>query len=284
MAVEARVPHPLVVQARSLLASVKHQTSEPGTFETHVYKASNGQSMTYYLYLPWNYDPAQKYPLVLLLHGGGERSKPGNSAAQNKVLLMNDPYVSVWGPGYAGKPQTSVQNRWPCFVLVPQVVNPQRWVSVPSQHGPYTLTPHPNANLQDAKNIVDQLQKQYASVDASRLYVTGLSLGGYGTWEMIERWPQEFAAAAPVAGAGDPSKAARLVNLPLWAFQGAQDDVVPITSSRTMIAAIHAAGGHPLYTEYAGMKHVIWTKVYAPLGGKTPNAFYSWLFAQHKTT
>jgi predicted peptidase len=280
---ESSVPRPVVEEARSAVAAVGHTTSkEETTFSTHVYKESNGQSMTYYLYMPWNYDPAKKYPLVLLLHGGGERAKPGNSAAKNKALLMNDSYVQVWGPGYPKKPQTSVQNRWPCFVVVPQVVDPQRWVSVPSQNGPYTLPAQPTHNLQNAKNIVDVLQKQYTSIDKSRLYVTGLSLGGYGTWEMAERWPQEFAAAAPLAGAGDPGQAARLVKLPIWAFQGAKDDTVPISSSRTMIAAIRAAGGQPRYTEYASLSHVIWTKVYAPLGGKTVPAFYNWLFAQHK--
>jgi dienelactone hydrolase len=124
---------------------------------------------------------------------------------------------------------------------------------------------------------VDALQKQYPNIDPHRLYITGLSMGGYGTWDAIERWPDYFAAAAPLAGAGDPSKASRLVNLPIWAFHGSGDGDVPVSSSRDMIEAIKVAGGHPRYTEYASAGHDIWIMVYS-----TP-AFMSWLFSQHNS-
>ncbi|HEV7234704.1 MAG TPA: prolyl oligopeptidase family serine peptidase [Ktedonobacteraceae bacterium] len=132
-----------------------------------------------------------------------------------------------------------------------------------------------------AKEIVDALQKEYQGIDSNRLYITGLSLGGYGVWDAIERWPSYFAAAIPIAGAGDPSKAAVLKDLPIWAFHGSADTTVPASGSRDMIATIKAAGGHPLYTEYPGAGHEIWDFVYATTGTAqhTPGVL-SWLFSQ----
>jgi predicted peptidase len=132
-----------------------------------------------------------------------------------------------------------------------------------------------------AKEILDMLLNKYSGIDADRLYVTGLSMGGYGTWEAIERWPNYFAAAAPLSGAGDPSKAALLVHEPIWAFHGALDTVVPVSGSRDMISAITQAGGHPRYTEFPNDGHDLWTsgKVYSPTADP---AFFSWLFSQKK--
>jgi predicted peptidase len=131
-----------------------------------------------------------------------------------------------------------------------------------------------------AKEIVDALQKQYTNIDPRRLYVTGLSMGGYGTWEAIERWPNYFAAAAPIAGAGDPSKASVLTHLPVWAFHGSKDTIVPVSGSRDMIAAITAAGGKPRYTEFPGAGHGVWGYVYATTGtaDRVPS-FFPWLFS-----
>ena len=98
-----------------------------------------------------------------------------------------------------------------------------------------------------------------------------------------ERWPNYWAAAAPIAGGGDPSKAPRLVNLPIWAFHGAVDTAVPPAGSRDMINAIRKAGGNPRYTEYAGQGHGVWEIPYTILGKPSPTPdFFAWLFAQHR--
>jgi predicted peptidase len=130
-----------------------------------------------------------------------------------------------------------------------------------------------------AMAIVEHVQKEYPGIDTKRLYVTGLSMGGQGTWDAITRWPQYFAAAIPVSGASDPTKAVTLVNTPLWAFHASQDPTVSVNGTRSMIAAISAAGGHPLYTEISSTGHVIWDQVYSS-GGYS--GLYTWLFAQHK--
>jgi predicted peptidase len=259
------------------------KTTTRSDYITRIFTDANGMHMTYYLYIPVNYDPQKKYPLVLLLHGGGESANVHNTPGQNRDVLLNQAYVRVWGPGHPGPGSPNVQEHWPSFIVVPQVVNPQRWVNVPAQQGSYTLAAQPTDSLRMAKEIVDALQKQYTNIDPDRLYITGLSMGGYGVWDAIERWPNYFAAAAPLAGAGDPSKASMLIHLPIWDFHGSQDATVPVSGSRDMIAAIKAAGGEPRYTEFPGEGHEVWDYVYSTTGTSTrvPD-FFSWLFSQSK--
>ncbi|HLW02110.1 MAG TPA: alpha/beta hydrolase-fold protein [Ktedonobacterales bacterium] len=234
---------------------------------TRTYTDKQGASMTCYLYVPRNYNPRQSYPLVLLLHGGGERGEVKSTLAQNRSLLLNDAYANVWS-------SLTVQRRWPSFIVVPQIVGTNQWVNTPSDQGSYQLASEPTGALRLAKEIVDALQREYQGIGSNRLYITGLSMGGYGTWDAIERWPTYFAAAAPIAGAGDPTKASVLTQLPIWAFHGAKDVNVPVSGSRDMIQAIRAAGGQPSYTEYPQAGHDIWMQVY------TSSDFLSWLFAQ----
>ena len=209
-----------------------------------------------------------------MLQGGGERANPQSTPAQNKALLLKQYYAQVWV-------SAAVQQKWPSFIVIPQVVLPDRFVNVPAATGSYTLAPQPSDSLRMTKEIVDMLQQEYQGIDSHRLYVTGLSMGGYGTWEAIERWPGYFAAAAPISGAGDPSQAALLVHTPIWAFHGALDTTVPVSGSRDMIQAIINAGGHPLYTEYPNDGHDLWGpgKVYSPTAD---SAFFTWLFSQKK--
>ncbi len=240
-------------------------------FVTRKFTDKQGASMTYYLYVPHNYNPLQSYPLVLLLHGGGERGSTTSTLAQNRSILLNDAYANIWTTA-------TVQSKWPSFIVVPQIMGENQWVNTPSNQGSYKLAAQPTTSLRLAKEIVDTLQREYRGIDSNRLYITGLSMGGYGTWDAIERWPTYFAAAAPIAGAGDPSKASVLTQLPIWAFHGAQDTAVPVSGSRDMIQAIRAAGGQPNYTEYPNAGHNIWMEVY------TSTSFLAWLFAQSSST
>lgn len=246
----------------------------PNDYEILTYTNSNQVMMTYYLFVPNNYTPQQKYPLVLLLHGGGERADPKATDAQNSALLLSKYYAQIWI-------SAEVQQKWPSFIVIPQIPITSHWVNVPASKDSYTLAGQPSTSLCMAKGIVDTLQHTYQGIDSSRLYITGLSMGGYGVWEAIERWPGYFAAAAPLAGAGDPSKAAMLIHTPIWAFHGARDTTVPVSGSRDMIRAITQAGGHPRYTEYPNEGHDLWAagKVYSPSANA---AFFRWLFSQKK--
>ncbi|HEX3723999.1 MAG TPA: dienelactone hydrolase family protein [Nitrolancea sp.] len=246
-------------------------------------KEPSGLSLTFYLFVPKGYTETTNYPLVLVLSGGGERAIAKNPAWLNRVGVVANPYAEVFGPGYPGQYSENVQGRWPSFIVIPQLVNPARYVDVPANQGSYTLAKQPNDSMRMTKEIVDTLQLVYHNIDANRLYVTGLSMGGYGAWEAAERWPNYWAAVAPIAGGGDPSKAGLLVNLPIWAFHSADDPVVPVSGSRDMIQAIRAAGGNPKYTEYADLGHGSWLAPYTIMGSPSPTVdFFSWLFAQHK--
>lgn len=165
--------------------------------------------------------------------------------------------------------------------MVPQVVSKNRWVNVPASQAPYQLQAQPASSLRMAVEIVELLQRQYTSIDANRLYLTGLSMGGFGVYDAIERWPTLFAAAVPISGAGDPTFAGRIAHVPLWDFHGAKDPVVPVKGSRDMIAALRAAGGTPCYTEFPTLGHSVWGQVYS-LTTNANNALYPWLFAQRK--
>jgi len=163
-------------------------------------------------------------------------------------------------------------------VVAPQIPADQRWVDVPPSLSAYTLAPEPSAALAGAMGIVRELLRTYPQIDGDRIYVTGISMGGFGAWEAAERWPEMFAAALPIAGAGDPTAAGVLARVPTWAFHGALDDIVPAEGSRIMVRAARAAGGTACYTEYPDAGHDIWNAE-KPYGDPRVLA---WLFAQTK--
>jgi predicted peptidase len=203
----------------------------------------------------------------LLLHGGGEIGNTGQGLSQNRAQILGRPYVQVWR-------SPLIQNRWPSFVLVPQLLDDNRWVDLPATHGSYQLSNQPSNALRLAKEIAVSIAHAYTGVDPDRLYITGISTGAYGVWDAIERWPSLFAAALPLAGAGDPSHAAALAAMPIWILRGADDGEVPASGSCDMVEAIRAAGGHPHYTQIPNAGHDIWMQVYTSPG------VLSWLFGQ----
>jgi poly(3-hydroxybutyrate) depolymerase len=151
-----------------------------------------------------------------------------------------------------------------------------RWVNVNWGDGtPHQMPAQPSEPLGLVIGLLDALQKEF-SIDADRLYVTGLSMGGFGTWDLISRFPNKFAAAVPICGGADNSQAPKLTHLPIWAFHGSSDGIVRTVRTRSMIAALEKAGGHPKYTEYPGVGHGCWGQAYAE--PELPD----WLFAQKR--
>ncbi len=244
-----------------------------GTFVTRVYRDESGNSMTYHLYGPNRYAPEGTYPLVLVLHGGGERADPALTPEQNRAVVLRQAYVTAFTTA-------STQDRWPCFVVVPQATTSQRWVNVPASISSYTLAAQPSLALTLAMEIVQHLVQTYPTIDGNRIYVGGISMGAFGTWEAAERWPETFAAAFPIAGAGDPQAALALAQVPIWAFHGSGDALVPVQGSRLMVQAMRAAGGTVCYSEYPGAAHDIWITV-RPLA--QPKVL-AWLFSQTRSS
>jgi predicted peptidase len=222
------------------------------------FQASDSTVLPYRLLMPCNYDAKYRYPLVLLLHGAGERG------ADNVVQLVH-------GAGEFA----CVRNmeRFPCFVVVPQCPEDDQWVDTPWTAPAHEMPDEPTKSMRCVRELLDALQGEL-TIDAQRLYITGLSMGGFGVWDAIQRWPDLFAAALPICGGGDTSFASRIARIPIWAVHGALDADVDPQRSRDMITAIRAAGGSPRYTEYVEGEHDSWTETY-----RNPEVL-EWLFAQ----
>ncbi len=223
-------------------------------FAGRVYTSAAKQRMPYRLFVPPAYDKDKRYPLVLWLHGAG------GAGTNNRAQISGDqiPGTHTWT-----RPQN--QSRYPTFVVVPQ--SPTNWIS----NGIESLSPEMLLVLE----ILEAVRAEF-NIDASRIYVAGQSDGGVGAWNVITQRPDVFAAAIPLCGGGDPSQAYRIANIPIWAFHGARDAIIPVAESRKMITAVRKVGGHPRYTEYRNLGHDIWVPVFAEpdLAG--------WLFAQHR--
>lgn len=242
----------------SLLALVL--VARADDYEARVFTGPDGAKLNYRLLTPKNYDKAQKYPLVVFLHGAGERGD--DNAAQLKH-----------GAPLFAKPE--VREKYPAFVFAPQCPKEQTWSAVKGWTDAERFSPEPKPAMKLALGAIDALAKEF-SIDPDRLYITGLSMGGYGTWDLLNRIPQRIAAAAPVCGGGDESKIAGAKGVAVWAFHGMLDQPVPVVRSREMVAALKAAGGAPLYSEYPYVKHDSWTNAYGE------PEFLSWMFAQRR--
>lgn len=201
------------------------------------------------------------YPLVLFLHGAGERG------TDNEKQLM---YLPTW----MAEPDRRAQ--YPCFVLAVQCREGSRWADFNwSDKKSTPQKPEPTADLAAAVAALDAVMKA-EPVNPDRVYLTGLSMGGYGSWDLAARMPERFAAMIAVCGGGDEATASKLVSLPIWCFHGAADEAVPVERSRTMVEAVKAAGGSVKYTEYENVEHNSWTPAY-----RDP-ATLEWLFRQKR--
>ncbi len=218
------------------------------------------ETFKYRVLKPATIEPGKKYPVVLFLHGAGERG------SENINQLK---YFPEW--------MTSEENRtkYPCFLVAPQCRTDKKWSNVPwSAQVPTELPAEASDQMNMAIGALDDVIKANP-VDLDRVYLTGLSMGGYGSWDQSERTPERFAAVAPICGGGDPKHADRLVKTPIWAWHGADDKAVPVERSRMMIEAIKSAGGSPKYTELPGVGHNSWVQAY-----HDPGNLLSWMFEQ----
>ena len=209
------------------------------------YKDSKGTQLRYAILKPAKIKDETKYPLVVSLHGSGGRGSKkwqGNCAA-NKVLS-----------------QPAMRQKYPCYIIAPTVNRNQRWSGAP---------------LTALIELIKTSLKKHP-IDPARIYVTGQSMGGAGTYSAILKEPHLFAAAVPVCGRGQPDLAKKIVHLPIWIFHGEKDSVVPTRHSQEMVEALKKAGGKPIYTEYAGVRHNSWTPAYAE------EKLWAWLFEQKR--
>lgn len=233
-------------------------------FEAKTFQDSAGHKLEYRILKPADYDTSKAYPLVLFLHGAGERGSDNFSQLK-------------WGVSHFSDPQ--FRDKYPAFVVAPQVPKGQTWAGLPNRNsGSVThtmpLREEPTQPMKLTISLLDSLEKEY-SIDLARIYVTGISMGGFGTFDLIQRMPNKFAAAVPICGGGNVSKAFLLKDVPLWIFHGGKDHVVSPKFSRSMVSGIRIAGGSPGYTEYPDQGHIgAWVQAYS-----NPH-LYEWMFNQ----
>lgn len=229
-------------------------------FEKHIFISKQNDTLLYRLMRPQFCDSSNKVPLVIFLHGAGER---GND---NKMQLVN---------GAKNFATDSIRRKYPCFMLVPQCAKVYRWVETDWKLPSHVMPEKPSVYLSLTIQLIDSLIKKL-NIDTNRIYITGLSMGGFGTWDAISRWPDKFTAAVPVCGGGDTAKASVIKDVSIWAFHGDIDKVVMVSRTRNMINAIKKEGGNPKYTEYAGVGHSCWNSAYSD------TVMIEWMFTQNK--
>lgn len=216
--------------------------------------------MSYRMYVPYDYDGTTEYPFLMLLHGAGERGTDGTYHLQGGFpYLFNDTSKS------------SFNN----IVFAPQCPTDMKWVESDWTYGSYNLNATPESTpIGAAHAIVNKAFRNY-KIDRDRVYVSGLSMGGYGTWDTLLRHCDTFAAGVPLCGGGDPTQASRLLDIPIRAFHGTADNIVPSRGSKQMYDAICALGGTKChYTALGGYDHMIWDYVYQQ------QWVFDWLYQQ----
>lgn len=193
----------------------------------------DGGTVKYVLYVPADYDPARPWPLILFLHGAGERGDDG---------------LQPLGIG-VGTAVMQSPARWPFLLLFPQCPTGVNWSS----------------QEETLLAILDKTRQEYR-VDTDHMYLTGISMGGYGTWSFGARHPELFAALAPICAGGDPESVSPLQGKPIWAFHGDQDGAVTPDKGQAMVDAALAAGADVKMTMYPDVGHNSWDKAYREEG------------------
>ncbi len=216
-------------------------------FEAHTYVNRSGDTLRYRLMKPLNYDAQQKYPLVVCLHHGGAHGRDNVRQVEGSDAPFLAHYLN--------------REKYPAFLFVPQCPQESSWQS-----------PAVELLVMEAIGVLEDT----FPIDVSRRYVMGTSGGGYGTWHLIGTHPGVFAAAIPRCGMGNLKLAPKMVQVPIWAFHGEKDELVPVRGSQEMIAAIRKAGGQPRYTEFPNAGHDIHSAFQ-----ETPGVL-DWLFTQQR--
>lgn len=248
----------------SILFNCNTKEEYPSLLKKEYRSAKYSHFLPYRLFIPTNYDKKQNYPLVLILHGGGERGHDNIRQVTNVVKIFIE---------------KDFQALYPSFILIPQCPKKEQWLNTTFKRPPfnnYSQEKIPESNsMKMIIEIINYLRSEF-NIDESRLYVTGYSMGGSGTWDIISRYPNLFAAAVPVTGVSDPTKAKLITEVPIWAFHGDEDAITPIQVTKKMIEALRQNGNECKFTEYKKTGHNSWSKAY-----HEPELM-KWLFSQRK--
>ena len=225
------------------------------------YTNATGAVLRYRWAEPATVEPGKTYPLVILFHGAGERGT--NNCAQ-LVHGAKDLLNYMKEKGIKG------------YFIAGQCPEGEQWVNVPWANLAHRMPEKPSAAMGLAMELIAKTMAE-KPVDRNQVLVTGISMGGYGTWDIVQRRPDWFAAALPCCGGGDTTLAWKIRDVPIWAFHGDADGAVPVTRSRDMVTALWAVNGKIRYREYPGMGHACWIPTYAD-----HDVVLDWFFSQRK--
>jgi predicted peptidase len=237
--------------------SITNSFSQTHLFSHEKYVNSKGETLKYRQLIS-DYNPQIKYPLIIFLHGSGERGD--DNEAQLKWGVLN----------FA---TDQIMKMHPSIVIAPQCPNDMSWYNF--SESDMSLQPTPSQPMKLVIELINDAISKFP-VDTNRIYITGLSMGGFGTFDAISRYPNLFAAAVPVCGGGDITKAKSIAHIPMWIFHGAQDSAVNPKLSQNMVEALTKAGAHPGFTQYPETGHFSWIAAYSdPM-------MMEWLYSQRK--
>ena len=251
----------LVITALLLSANTIHLSAQSNRYSAMKFGNSQGDTLLYRMLFP-DANPRAKYPLVIFLHGSGERGK------DNEAQLK-------WGAMQFATDQFMFQH--PSIVIAPQCPEGQQWSNFKrsTNSTEITLNPNPSKPMELLLGLIKEAIKKMP-IDPNRIYITGLSMGGFGVFDALSREPELFAAAVPVCGGGDTSKVNSFSKIPIWMFHGAQDGAVNPQLSMNMATALFKAGANPGLTMYPTVGHFSW------LGAYVDQPMIEWLYSQHK--
>lgn len=259
--------HQLCVWLVLCFSAVQSFAQDLSLYEKHWF-IKGTDTLPYRLLLPRDYDANKKYPLLLFLHGSGERGR------DNEAQLVHGAKLFL---------QDGIRNRFPAIVVFPQCAATSYWSNVSITYDSvkkqriwdFPADGAPSIAMQLLTELINDLQQHYR-LDKKRFYVGGLSMGGMGTFELVRRMPKTFAAAFPICGGANPQTAKRLRKLDWWIFHGLADNVVPPELSKAMAEALVNAGATIRLNLYPGVNHNSWDKAFAE-----PDLM-PWLFSKHK--
>lgn len=244
-----------------LSAYMQKTNAQPSRFSFNKFSNGKGDTLNYRMLYPES-DTMRKYPLVIFLHGSGERGNDNDAQLKWGVINFATDQMMVDHPAFVIAPQCPENISWSNFSRI-------------NKSTEMHLQPTPTKPMELVIGLIHEMMKN-PSIDTNRIYITGLSMGGFGTYDAIERYPDLFAAAMPVCGGGDVSKAATIAHIPIWNFHGSEDPAVNPLYSTEMMEALIKAGAHPGFTFYPETGHFSWLAAYSDQHAM------DWLFRQHK--
>ena len=237
------------------------QLPDTSLFVAHLHIEGN-DTLPYRLYRSVKADTmTEALPLVIFLHGAGERGNDNRMQLKHCVrFFFND----------------SVTGRYSFLLLVPQCPDERRWVNTDWSLPEHTMESEPTAELRSVMAMLDSLVDS-GSVDPTRVYICGISMGGFGVWDALQRWPEKFAAAIPICGGGDPACAHAMKNIPVYIFHGLLDEVVMPSRSIQMYDALMEAGNEEaVLITFPELGHECWDKAFSTHG------LFGWMFGKRK--